>query len=110
VFLVTHVKIDDSRAAVRGGDLDEALDDARAAGSVQPWAAAPYTQEALVQERLGDLVNARVALSEARERAPEDWRLWLIEARLRRAQGDEPGALAASERARQLNPRSPIFR
>ncbi len=109
IVLLTQYKIDESRAEVRAGDLEAALGDARGASTVQPWAALPYTQQALVQELRGDIPNALQASRQARERAPDDWRLWTIEARLRRAAGDEASAQRASDRARELTRGSPLF-
>jgi len=109
IVLLTQYKIDESRSEVRTGDLEAALGDARGASTVQPWAALPYTQQALVQELRGDIPNALVASRKARERAPEDWRLWSIEARLRRAAGDAAGGQRASDRARELTRGSPLF-
>ncbi len=109
IVLLTQFKIDQSRDAARAGDLVEALGDARGASTVQPWAAFPYTQQALVQELRNDIPNALKASHEARKRAPDDWRLWIIEARLRRTAGDELGAERATARARELTRGSPLF-
>jgi hypothetical protein len=109
IALVTEVKLGDSRAATRKGDLERAATEAKAARAVQPWAAAPRLQLALVEELEGDLGAALRATGEALERSPEDWRLWLVEARLRTKSGDVRAARRALARARALNPRSPIF-
>lgn len=109
IVLLTQFKIDQSRDAARTGNLDEALEDARGASTVQPWAAFPHTQQALVQELRGDIPNALKSSRAARERAPDDWRLWIIEARLRRAAGDEAGAQRAAGRASELTRASPLF-
>jgi Flp pilus assembly protein TadD len=104
--LVTQVKLRDSRDAARRGDLVDAAQAADAAIAVQPWAAAPRLQLALLDERAGDLRAALQHENEALERAPEDWRLWVTAARLRTKTGDVPGAERALEKARMLNPRA----
>ena len=104
----TQHELENSREAVRRGHLDAAVDDARAASSVQPWAAAPYVQLGLVEERRGDLAAANEALAEAASRAPDDWRVWLLIARVKGAGGDAAGSALAHEKARSLNPRSPL--
>jgi hypothetical protein len=108
VVLVSEAKVGESRDAAREGDLREAAADARGAQAVQPWAAEPYLQLALVEE-LRDLSAAERALGEALERSPDDWRLWLVAARLRTKSGDIPGAREALGRAQELNPRSPTL-
>jgi Flp pilus assembly protein TadD len=109
IVLVTEVKLGDSRQAARQGDYEAAADDAAAARAVQPWAAAPRLQLALVRERLGDLSGAGRAAREAAERDGDDWRVWLIVARIAVRSGDVPEARRAARRARSLNPRSPLF-
>jgi Flp pilus assembly protein TadD len=110
VALATEVKLDDSREAVRRGELDQAASDAAAARALSPWAGVPRLQLALVRERRGDLDGARRAAGEAADRDGEDWRVWLVVARLALRDEDVPGARRALRRARTLNPRSPIFR
>ena len=95
-------------AAARGDDL-AALHAAQSARQIQPWAASPWLQVALVREELGDLRAAGTAVAEARERDSSDWRLWLVSARLQTKLGDVAGARSSLRRARQLNPRSPLF-
>jgi hypothetical protein len=109
IVLVTEVKLGDSRAAARDGDYAAAASDAAAARAVQPWAGAPRLQQALVRERRGDLAGARRAALEAVERDRDDWRVWLVLARIEVRAGRVPAARRAARRARALNPRSPIF-
>lgn len=110
VALATEAKLDDSREAVRSGELDQAASDAAAARALSPWSGVPSLQLALVRERRGDLDGARRAAGEAADRDEEDWRVWLVVARLALRDGDVPEARRALRRARTLNPRSPIFR
>jgi O-Antigen ligase len=103
------VKIADSQAAVARGDGDQALDDAESARALEPWAASPYLQLALVYEAIGDLPGARDAIANAIDRDRRDWRLWLIAARIATKRGEIPEARRYLERAAELNPRSPLF-
>jgi tetratricopeptide (TPR) repeat protein len=109
IVLVSQAKLDQSRSAARDGHLDEAARDADTASRVEPWAAAPRLQLALVRERRGAIPSALEANAKALEKAPNDWRIWLTESRLRTKAGDIPAARRALDRARELNPRSPIF-
>ena len=77
--------------------------------AIQPWAASPYLQIALVQEQAGQLPEALSAIDEAIERDSADWRLWLVKARLETKSGLIQEARASLERARALNPRSGLL-
>jgi O-antigen ligase len=107
--LISTVAIRDSQAAVRRGDLGEALDDAQSARRIEPWAARPYLQLALVLEEGGRLPAARRAVRKAIQRDADDWRLWLVQARLETRAGAIRAARRSLRRAAALNPRSPLF-
>lgn len=98
-----------SRQAALDGNAAAALDAAASAEKLTPWAASPRLQRALVLEGTGDSDGARAAIAAAIERESEDWRLWLVRARIERAAGDLEGSRLSLERAETLNPRSPIF-
>ena len=70
VALIGDANLRASRAAVGEGDYVRAAEEARSASAIQPWAAAPYLQLALVREG-ENLPAALRAVDEARERAPE---------------------------------------
>jgi O-antigen ligase/polysaccharide polymerase Wzy-like membrane protein len=107
--LFTVVKINQSQDAVGEGDLDGALLAAREARALQPWAAAPRLQEALVQEVRGDVPGARMAIDQALARAPEDWQVWFVDARIRAAEGDIAGSLWSTEQTNRLRPEFPFL-
>jgi hypothetical protein len=107
--LLSELKLRDSEAAVKRDDAEAALSDARAARALEPWAASPYLQLALVQEHVGDLDSARDSIRKAVARDSRDWRLWLVAARLETKLGFIPEARASLARAATLNPRSPLF-
>jgi Flp pilus assembly protein TadD len=62
-----------------------------------------------VEELEGDLPGANRELGEAIERAPHDWELWFVRARLEVKSGDVDAARRALQRARRLNPRAPFL-
>ena len=109
VPLFAQTQIRDSQAAVERGDAGSALDNALDARGLQPWAASPHLQLALVREQMGDLNEARVSIADAIDNDPTDWRLWLVRARLETKAGDIGPARRSLRRARALNPRSPLF-
>jgi hypothetical protein len=108
--LLVDNELQASRAAAAAGDLDGALDHAQSARAIQPWAASPHLQRALVLEELGYLSDARLAIGEAIRRSDEDWRLWVVRARLATKAGEVAQARTALGEARRLNPRSPLLR
>ena len=109
VPLLAQRQIAESQEAVQDGDLDRALDAAAAARDIQPWAATPYLQLALVSEHAGRLQVARRWIADAIERDERDWRLWLVSARLETKLGRSSPAERNLRRAADLNPRSPLF-
>ena len=107
--LSSAISLQDSQAKVRAGNLTGALQDASEARRVEPFAAAPWLQEALVLERQGDLTGALAAAREATRQEPKEWRAWTIRSRIEAENGHPKAAVASLERARALNPRSPLF-
>jgi hypothetical protein len=86
-----------------------ALDDAATAQRLEPGAASPRLQRALLLEQLGDVSGASQAIAQAETREPTDWGIWLVASRIA-TEADQPGlALDDYRRARSLNPTSPIF-
>ena len=106
---LSNLEVSRSQAAVRANDTEAALDRAEAAQALEPWAASPYLQIALVRETAGDLAGARAAIEDAIERDPLDWRLWLVRTRLETKDGAVAEARQSLARAIELNPRSPLF-
>jgi Tfp pilus assembly protein PilF len=76
---------------------------------LEPAAASPRLQEALVYERLGATRQASDAIAQAIDRERTNWTLWLTASRIA-TEADQPKkALADYRRARDLNPASPLF-
>jgi tetratricopeptide (TPR) repeat protein len=98
-----------SRAAAARGDLRGALADARSAHGVQPYAASPLLQEALVLEAAGDLPAARDAAVGAVSREATNWQPRLVLARIESELGLKGQAVAAFSRARSLDPLGKAF-
>jgi hypothetical protein len=110
VPLLAQHEIGESQAAMTRGGVRNALDAAENARDIQPWAATPYLQLALVSEQIGALRLARTWMDEAIARDREDWRLWLVAARVETKLGDVAAAERSLQRAVELNPRSPLFK
>jgi tetratricopeptide (TPR) repeat protein len=102
-------KLTGSQNAVARGDFAAARKAAEQAHTIEPWAATPFLQLALIEERRGRLPNARQRIRQALSREQADWRIWLIAARIETKSGNIRAASASLARARSLNPRSPIF-
>jgi Flp pilus assembly protein TadD len=98
-----------SREAIGQGRVQEALSAADAAVGVQPWAASGYLQRALVLERAGVLGVAAREARRATIKEPTNWQTWLILGRIEAERNRVKPAVRAARRARELNPRSPLF-
>jgi hypothetical protein len=107
---LADIQLKASAVASEENDGRRALRHALDGKSIQPWAASPYLQLALVDEQRGDLDNAHRWIESAIDRNPIDWRLWLVAARLETKAGDVPTARKSLMTAERLNPRSPLFR
>lgn len=97
-----------SQADAGAGHLQAALSDAATAQRLEPYAATPRLQRALLLEQAGDLPGARVAIAQAASREPTNWRIWLVRARIEAESGYARAAVADYQRAHELNPRSSI--
>jgi O-antigen ligase/polysaccharide polymerase Wzy-like membrane protein/tetratricopeptide repeat protein len=108
VSLITDRELQASKAAARTGDLAAAAKRANNARKVEPWAASPYLQLALVSEQTGDNQLAARWIQKAISRDRTDWRLWLVAARLQTKLGNVRAAQAALREFIRLNPRSDL--
>ncbi|HET7121238.1 MAG TPA: O-antigen ligase family protein [Solirubrobacterales bacterium] len=98
-----------SQEAAQADDLSAALDDAQTASDVEPFAATPRLQLALVYEEAGEFDRAAAAAAAATERESTNWRTWLVLARIEAERGRADAAVAAYREAKRLNPRSSVF-
>ncbi|HEX5450566.1 MAG TPA: O-antigen ligase family protein [Gaiellaceae bacterium] len=107
--LLTQARLHESQVAARRGKTAAALAAARAAVHLEPWASSPYLQLALVDEQAGALGAARTAIDQSIARDRKDWQLPYIAARIETELGAISAARLSYEKARALNPRSPLF-
>lgn len=107
--LATTSAVRASQAAASAGNAPLALRDARQAARIEPGAATPQIQLALVQELRHNVPAALGAARRAAANEPGSWSTWLIVSRLQAEAGNPGASLTAYERARSLNPRSPLF-
>jgi hypothetical protein len=110
VPLATTAAVRSSQTAARTGDYGAALGYLLAAERVEPAAASPRLEQALVYEQAGALPEANRAIDEASSRQPTDWRIWLVASRLAAELGRPGLAVSEYRRARSLNPTSVLFR
>jgi hypothetical protein len=109
ILLFSNMRLEQSQDSAARGDAGAARSAALDASSLQPWAASPYLQLALLEEQARNLPAARTRIREALDRDSRDWRLWLVSARIQTETGNIPQARRDLRRARTLNPRSPLF-
>ena len=107
--LVAQAAVGRSQDAVRQGDSEQALDAAASAERVQPWAASTHLQRALVEELMGNFPAAHKAVRQALEHDADDWRLWIVAARIETKMGEFGEAESSLARAIELNPNSRIL-
>ena len=106
---VAQKELSASRAAAAAGDLSLAGTYAERASRAEPWAASPKLQLALVREESPDLARARRAIVQATALDPDNWQIWLVRSRIETKLGLGHEAERSLARARELNPRSPLF-
>ena len=105
--LLAQTQIEKSQAAVARGDGLAAENAAWNAYRIQPWAASPALQLALVLEIEGKLAQADTWIHEAIKHDKTDWSLWLVATRIYVKQGEVGKAKQSLNRAIELNPLSP---
>ena len=108
VVLLADVEVGRSQTDAAAGRYGAARAAALAATKLEPWAASPYLQLALVEESRGEFAAASRAIDGAVSRDDRDWRLWLVKARIDDDLGLYASGAGSLARARQLNPRSLI--
>jgi O-antigen ligase len=96
-----------SQAAAGAGHLNAALSDALTAQNLEPYAATPRLQQALVLEQAHEYNAARAPVAEAAVREPSNWRIWLIRSRIDAESGHPRAAVRDYRRAHALDPLEP---
>jgi tetratricopeptide (TPR) repeat protein len=107
--LASTIEFRTSQAQVNAGHLHRALSDAKTAQAIEPGAASPYMQEALVLEQANDITGARAAIKQAIAREPSNFQLWLAAERIATEANHPRQALADYWRAFMLFPNFPIL-
>ena len=110
VMVLSASEVERSRELFESGDSPAALDAARSAGDLNPWAATPLVQEALILNAGGRPDGAVRSAREATAKEPRDWRTWFVLTGVAAVAGRPGEASSAFERARALNPRGALFR
>ena len=100
------VAVHSSQADAKAGHMNAALRDAATAQRLEPYAATPRLQRALILEEAGQMRQARVAIDQATARAPTDSSVWLVRARIEAESGLERSAARDYRQAHMLNPHS----
>jgi len=103
VPLAATTSLRSSQTQAAADKLGPALVDAHEASRVQPYAASPLLQRALVLELRGNLDAAVVAARAAQRKEPTSWRPPFVLARLEARRGNTTAGLAALRRAKALN-------
>jgi hypothetical protein len=106
VVLLADTELGRSRAAAAAGRYGAAHTAAVRATKLEPWAASPYLQVALVEESRGRFAAARQAIDRAVSRDDRDWQLWLVKSRIDDDLGLYASGAASLAQAKKLNPRS----
>jgi O-Antigen ligase len=109
VPLLSGVKMRASQDAFAAGNAQRAVRAALDARDIEPWSAVPYLQVALIEEQAGDYATAKRWIADALSRAPNDWHLWLTQARIETELGHLRAADQSLHRARELSPRAAIW-
>jgi hypothetical protein len=108
IALLADRDIRASQDASRQGSFADALSRVDDARRLEPWAATPYLQRALIEERLGLLRAAATSVRKAIRRDPNDWRLWFVAARVETERGAISNAVRSIHEAQRLDPRAPF--
>jgi O-Antigen ligase len=96
-----------SQSEFRAGRMGSALADTATAQRLEPYAATPWLQRALILESSHDLKSASLAINQATARESQNWQVWLVRARIEAESGRGLLAVRDYRRAHALNPLSP---
>jgi O-antigen ligase len=102
--LLVDREIQASKSAAAGDNLAGAIDHANTARSIEPWAASPYVQLALISEFQADYPTAIERIGQAIDREDGNWLLYYLRARMENEGGNAAAAGADLREARRLNP------
>ncbi len=101
--LLVSREIKASQSAAADGNIASAVDHAKTARSIEPWAASPYVQLGLLSELQGEFPQAALAYTGAIEREDRNWQWYYLRSKAERQAGDQAAAEADLNKARELN-------
>jgi tetratricopeptide (TPR) repeat protein len=102
---VAAAKVDDAYAQLERGDLEQAVDSAKGAHSLDPVSVAPLEVWASAEEADGNIGRARELYVQSVELQPLNWATWYELGRFdREVIGDERAARREFRRANELDP------
>jgi tetratricopeptide (TPR) repeat protein len=102
---VAAAKVDDAYAQLERGDLEQAVDSAKGAHSLDPVSVAPLEAWASAEEADGNIGRARELYVQSVELQPLNWATWYELGRFdREVIGDERAARREFRRANELDP------
>jgi hypothetical protein len=107
--LIAASQVRASQRAIREQRGEEAVAAATEAIRAEPWSVDGVYQRALALEQMGFLDAAAKDAVRATELEPTNAEVWLVLARIEVERRRSREALAAAARARELNPRNPLF-
>jgi len=108
--LLVEREIKASRTAAASGDVNGAIEHAKNARSIEPWAASPYVQLGLIALQIqGDYPSAILDFTHAIEREDRNWQWYYLRFQAEQAVGDTAAAQADLKHARELNPREQLL-
>ncbi len=107
LIMTTSIRL--SQSEVRAGNLAAAMQAANSAQALEPYAATPRLQRALILELERRYAPAAAAARQATEREPTNWQTWLVRSRIEVEAGHPRLALDYYLRAQALNPTSSLF-
>ncbi len=107
--LASTVALRRSQSDAAHGRLIAALAAADTARAIEPGAASPYLQRALLLEQENQLAAAAVSISAAIAREPANYALWLTASRIATERDRPREATADYAEAARLYPTSPLF-
>lgn len=102
--LLVDREISSSRSAAASGDISGAIDHAKRARTIEPWAASPYVQLGLLAELNGEYETAAIEFSHAINRENHNWQWYYLRSKVEHEGGDEAAAAKDLQKARELNP------
>ena len=102
--LLVDREINASQSAAADGELTSAVNHAKTARSIEPFAASPYVQLGLIAESQGEYDTAIARLTQAIDREDRNWQLYYLRSRVESEAGDRAASEIDLDRARSLNP------